>query len=89
MTASQHTTKPTDTNPRVETGVSKQADIVTAHDGKQKARFMRPKTGLLPVDTGGGGKPKPRTVEDVVQSDDASSVWESGARRRISEGSAG
>jgi hypothetical protein len=45
-------------------------------DGKERARFARPKVGLLPPDTDSRAGQSPVTVESVVEVAEDASVWE-------------
>ena len=51
--------------------------MTEARDGKQDARFVRPKRGSLPADMADGGAgAAPVTTEDVVETPAAASSWE-------------
>jgi hypothetical protein len=57
--------------------VAGETRVVDAHDGKQRARFVRPKRGDLPADMNdGGAKAAPVTTEDVVETPPRASSWE-------------
>jgi hypothetical protein len=55
--------------------VSGEAHMTEAHDGKQKADFVRPKRGVLPADMSDAAA-SPATTEDVVETKPAASAWE-------------
>jgi hypothetical protein len=63
---------------RVDRGqrVAREAHLTDGHDGKERARFVRPKTGELPADMAGAGAAAPRTVEDAVEAPPSASSWE-------------
>jgi len=57
--------------------VSSETDMVDAHDGKERTRFVRPKRGDLPADMNdGGAKSAPATTEDVVEAPPTAASWE-------------
>ena len=66
--------------PRVDRGqrVAGETRFEAGFDGKEVARFVRPVAGLLPADVTGAPTEtaSPATVEDVVETPEAASVWE-------------
>jgi hypothetical protein len=63
---------------RVDRGqrVAKEAQLTKGWDGKERARFVRKKTGELPPDTAGIDQASPVTVESAVESPPSASAWE-------------
>jgi hypothetical protein len=57
--------------------VAGETRMTDARDGKQDARFVRPKRGDLSADMADGGAvAAPVTTEDVVETPPAASAWE-------------